>query len=137
MTLKILKNELKKKLISISATAIKVCMFHPDPMISHINKHKMNNRAMPESFMTYKLAIQLYKLYNENVQSLDWLNLNYNQILTSRQTTFMISKSHKTKTGLNMITNRLSILNGRIPLTWLNATISTYKIKCKKLFLNS
>ena len=50
---------------------------------------------------------------------------------------FMISKTNKTKIGLNTMANRLSILNGRIPLSWLNATLSTYKIKCKKLFLDS
>ena len=132
-----LKHDLKKKLTNVSATAIKVCMFYPDRMISHVNIHKMNNRAMPESLMTYKMALQLHKLYNTNDQSLDWISLNFDQILTSRQTTFMISKTNKTKIGLNTMANRLSILNGRIPLSWLNATLSTYKIKCKKLFLDS
>ena len=79
-------------------------------MISHVNIHKMNNRAMPESLMTYKMALQLHKLYNTNDQSLDWISLNFDQILTSRQTTFMISKTNKTKIGLNTMANRLSIL---------------------------
>ena len=47
-----LKNELKKKLTSLSAKAIKTCMYYPDRMISHTNLHKMNNRAMPEAFMS-------------------------------------------------------------------------------------
>ena len=46
-----LKTELKKKLISISARPIKVCMYYPDNMISFENLHKMNKRAMPETFM--------------------------------------------------------------------------------------
>ena len=132
-----LKGDLKKKLTTVSATAIKVCMFYPDRMISHVNIHKMNNRAMPESLMTYKMALQLHKLYNTNDQSLDWISLNFDQILTSRQTTFMISKTNKTKIGLKTMANRLSILNSRIPLSWLNATLSMYKVKCKKLFLDS
>ena len=110
-------------------------------------KHKLNsiNAEIKSFYFTQKrnsvrrniMAIQLHKLYNTNDQSLDWISLNFDQILTSRQTTFMISKTNKTKIGLNTMANRLSILNGRIPLSWLNATLSTYKVKCKKLFLDS
>ena len=32
-------------------------------------------------------------------------------------------------------TNRLSVLNGKIPLDWLNSTIDTFKVKCKNLML--
>ena len=106
-------------------------------MLSFVNIHKMNNRALPESFMTYKTAIQLYKLYNSNIYSKDWVDLNSNQILTSRQTTFMILKTNKSKVGLNTIPNRLSILNGLIPLLWLNNTLDTFKVKCKKMFLDN
>ena len=112
-------------------------MYYPDHMLSFVNIHKMNNRALPESFMTYKTAIQLYKLYNSNIYSKDWVDLNFNQILTSRQTTFMILKTNKSKVGLNTIPNRLSILNGLIPLLWLNNTLDTFKVKCKKMFLDN
>ena len=130
-----LKNELKKKLTSISAKAIKTCMYYPDNMISYENIHKMNNRAMPESFMTYKIAIQLHKLYNTSNPSLDWTSLNYNQILTSRQTQFLIAKSNRHKVGMNILPNRFSVLNGKIPLTWLNYSIDKFKIHIKKLLL--
>ena len=66
-----LKHELKKKLTSVSAITIKTCMYYPDCMISNKNLHKMNNRALPEAFMSYKVAIQLYKLYNATKPSLD------------------------------------------------------------------
>ena len=46
----------------------------------------MNNRAMPEAFMTYKVAVQLHKLYNTSNPTLDWIGLNFDQILTTRQT---------------------------------------------------
>ena len=84
-----------------------------------------------------KAAIQLYKLYNATDSSLDWVTLNLNQILTTRQTKFLISKSNNNKVGLNILPNRLSILNGIIPLSWLNYTIETYKIHIKKLFLST
>ena len=132
-----LKSELKNQLTRVSAKALKICMFYPDHMLSFVNIHKMNNRALPDSLMTYKTAIQLYKLYNSNNTSKDWIDLNFNQILTSRQTTFMILKTNKSKVGLNTIPNRMSILNGQIPLMWLNATFNTFKVKCKKLFLDN
>ena len=85
--------------------------------------------------MSYKTAIQLHKVYNQTDPSLDWINLHFDQILTSRQTEFLISKTNKTKVGLNILSNRFAILNGLIPLRWLNLNIDTYKIHCKKLFL--
>ena len=132
-----LKNELKKKLTSISAKAIKTCMYYPDNMISFENIHKMNNRAMPEAFMTYKIAIQLHKLFNASNPTLDWISLNFDQILTTRQTQFLISKSNKHKVGLNILPNRFSVLNGLIPLSWLNYNIDTFKIHIKKLLLST
>ena len=108
-----LKTKLKQKLVSISACAIRSCMYHPDNMISYENLHKMNNRAMPNAIMLYKCAIQLFKIYNANAYMFDYL-INFNQT-TSRQTTFTIVKSNSTKVGLNIIANRLSIINGKIP----------------------
>ena len=110
-------------------------MYYPDNMISFENIHKMNNRAMPGAFMKYKIAIQLHKLYNTTNQSLDWISLNFDQILTTQQTKFLISKSNKHKVGLNILPNRFSVLNGIIPLPWLSLNIDTYKINIKKLLL--
>ena len=68
---------------------------------------------MPNAIMLYKCAIQLFKIYNANAYMFDYL-INFNQT-TSRQTTFTIVKSNSTKVGLNIIANRLSIINGKIP----------------------
>ena len=91
-------------------------MYYPYSMISFENIHKMNNRAMPEAFMTYKSAIQLFKLYNSDDHTLEWVSLNVNQIITTRQSNFIIMKTNRTKVGLNILSNRLHILNGMIPL---------------------
>ena len=95
----------------------------------------MNNRAMPNAIMLYKSAIQLYKLYNATEFTLDWTILNFDQIFTSRQTNFITFKLNKTKVGLNILANCLSLLNGKIPLVWLNISLPSYKMHCKKLFL--
>ena len=117
---------------------MKTCMYYPDGMISFENIHSMNKRAMPDSIMHYKAALQLHKLYNitRTNPSLDWISLNIDQILTTRQTVFQILKSNKTKVGLNILTNRFAqLLNGKIPLQWLLALLDTFKVKCKKKFL--
>ena len=98
-------------------------------------KYIQNNRAMPNAIMLYKSAIQLFKLYNSNEHTYDWTLLNLNQILTSRQTHFSILKSNSTKVGINILANRLSSINGLIPLSWLNRTLNTFKLHCKRLLL--
>ena len=110
-------------------------MYFPDNMISFEQIHKMNNRAMPNAIMMYKHAIQLFKIYNATEYTMDWLILNFNQIFTSRQSSFMMHKSNEKKVGINILANRLSTVNGKIPLEWLNYSLPTFKMHCKKLFL--
>ena len=86
-------------------------------------------------FVKYKLALCLYKLYNSNFNTFEFTLLNFNQVLTGRQTNFIILKSNNSKVGLNRLANRLHYINNFIPLNWLNQSFDTYKIKCKKLFI--
>ena len=104
-------------------------------MTSFQRLHEIAGRATPEKLMQYKLALSLFKLYNGDQNSLEFSALNFAQVLTTRQTTFMITKNNKLKVGLNALCNRLRILNNKIPLTWLNLSLDTFKVKCKKLFL--
>ena len=85
--------------------------------------------------LLYRLSIQLYKLYNSNVHSLEWVSFNWNQILTSRQSNFSILKKNVKKVGLNILVNRLSALNSKIPLEWLNGPLDSFKVKVKRLLL--
>ena len=61
--------------------------------------------------------------------------IHFDQILTSRQTQFLITKSNNHKVGINILPNSFSVLNGLIPLSWLNYNIDTYKINIKKILL--
>ena len=130
-----LKSSLKHSLLSASAKAIKLCMFYPDIMILYKQLHKMNKRALPSEIMIYKHALQLHKLYNTELRTQEWCHLNFNQILTSRQDSFKTHISNKNKVGLNALANRLNILNGIIPLKWLNISFHSFKIKCKARIL--
>ena len=83
----------------------------------------------------YKTALSLFKLYNNDYNPLEFALLNFNQILTGRQTNFISIKSNVRKVGINCLGNRLTVINNKIPLDWLNLSLNTYKINCKKLFL--
>ena len=77
----------------------------------------------------------LFKLYNSDYNLLEFSLLNFNQVFTSRQMTFKTLKSNRTKIGLNSLANRLHHINYRVPFEWLNNSFETFKVKCKKLFL--
>lgn len=130
-----LNTNLKHALFVASANSLKMCLNYKTDMISYIDLHKMTNRATPEMLSDYKLALSLYKIFNNESPQNEWLHLNFSQITTSRQINFMTSKSNNLKLGINSLTNRLHHLNGKIPLEWLNKTFNCYKIECKKLFL--
>ena len=85
-----------------------------------VNLHEMAGRAMLDKLTDYKLALQLYRVVNNQVQVQDWVNININNIQTRRQTTFMSKKSSRLRIGMNIISNRFYYLNGRICLYWLN-----------------
>jgi hypothetical protein len=74
------------------------------------------------------------KKYNSDQHCPEWYHLNFNQILTTRQTTFNIIRNSYNIVGINALTNRLHNMNGVIPLVWLNKSYSQYKIKCKSRF---
>ena len=131
-----LKQSLKQKIISSSAGVLKACMKFNSRMISFERIHTMNNRATPEKILLYKHSLALYRLYNNNDPTMEWCALNFNQVLTSRQTKFKCKKSNKLKVGLNALRNRFFILNNQIPISWLEGGYETFKVKCKELFLN-
>ena len=130
-----LKQNLKQKILSSSARALKLCMHFDTNMYSFERIHSINKRATPEKFMIYKHAIQLFKLYNDGCDSLEWQFLNFNQVLTLRQTLFCTMKANLRRVGLNALANRLFILNNKIPLDWLNLSYNSFKIKCKEKLL--
>ena len=130
-----LKPPLKQLILSASANALKLAQRTPDPYESFINVHKSCNRANPNQMMLYKHAILLHKLYNGNPPKADWLDLNFQQNLTSRQTKFIITKTNNYLVGNNILTSRLSVLNNKIELKDLNLSLDSFKVKYKKVFL--
>jgi hypothetical protein len=125
----------KNHLLSASANALKLCTPNYNRMMSFETLHLLNGRASPVNLMKYKHAILLHKIYNRGEPPKDWLALNFNQVLPGRQTHFAAIKDLNFKIGNNILSNRLTTLNNKIPLQWLNLSIDTFKVKCKTLFL--
>ena len=85
--------------------------------------------------MLYKLSLQLFKIFNYSIPVTEWDLLNQNIIFTSRQTKFKTTKQNRLRLGMNTMSNRLWILNDKIPLDWLNLSLETFKIKMKSMFI--
>ena len=132
-----LNEALKHSLFVASAKALKLCNHYSDPSLSFVNLHKIMNRATPDMFSKYKYSLLLYKTFNDDTHSDEWIHLNLNIINTSRQSDFKINRSNKTRQGMNITCNKFLQLNGKIPLSWFNLPFNSFKIKCKKLFLTN
>ena len=130
-----LKSNLKQKLLSCSAYAIRTCVKYCTRDVSFVNLHIIYKRATPDQVLLYKHALNLYKLMKDSEFTTEWVSLNFNQILTSRQNKFLAGRANNKKVGLNAFANRVYILNNKIPLDWFNLTYDTFKIRCKKELL--
>ena len=94
-----------KKYIS---KALLICAKSPDLwMVSYRNLHETAGRARPEEICNYKLTLQLYKTFNNQIPLIDWVNINLNNILKSRTTTFSNNKTNQLKVGMNVLSNQL------------------------------
>jgi hypothetical protein len=89
-----LKSILHKQLLFESAKALRVAFQYPDPIISYVNLHKIANRATPDMFLKYKLSLLLYKTFNDEIPDIDFILLNFDQIITDRQSVFIVRKTN-------------------------------------------
>ena len=122
--------------MSASAAPLKLTTSNYLQMISYHTLHYLNKRATPQQITTYKHALLLHKAYNDDEMGLNWTNLFFNQQFSSRELHVHFTNNAKYKIGKNICTNRFEILNGKIPLDWLNETFDSFKIKCKVLLLS-
>ena len=130
-----LSPQLKQKLLSASANAIKLCLTKLPLNTSFESIHTLADRATPTQMSTYKHAIQLYNLYNSTEMSEDWISLNIQQNFNDRNGKFQIFNISNYKVGRNLLCNRFRQLNNKLDCLWFNESLNSYKIKCKKLLL--
>ena len=89
------------------------------------------------NFAKYRLAIQLFKIYNGDDYNDDWLDMNRQQNFNARCEMFQISNCSNIKIGRNIMCNRLTVLNLQIKLDWLNLSLTAFKLKSKLTFLSN
>ena len=130
-----LNTNLKKKLLSASANAIKLCLSKLPQNTSYESIHSLAKRGTQTQMCLYKHAIQLHKLFNSTVMSDNWISLNFQQNYNGRNEKLQIFTISNYKVGPNLLVNRFKPLNIKIEYTWLNESLNSFKIKCKKLFL--
>ena len=90
-----LSPQLKQLLLSASATALKLTQNITIRMQSFINIHIECKRAPLEQIILNKHAILLRKLCNTELPKIEWIALNFQQLLTLRQTKFSIIKQQQ------------------------------------------
>ena len=123
-------------LLSASASALKISQRCPDVMESFINVHKNCKRAHPNQILEYKHSILLHKIVNTHQPSLDWVELNENQTITSRETYFRCAKTNLTIIRNNLLSSRLAVLNKKVLLTDLNMSLDYFKVKYKQILMS-
>ena len=97
--------------------------------------HSLAKWGTPVQMSTYKHALQLYKLFNSNNMSDDWISLNIQQNFNRRNKTIKLCNASNYKVGRNLLVNRFLNLNNKINFTWFNDSFNTFKVKCKQLLL--
>ena len=130
-----LNPQLKQKLLSVSAAPLKLCTRMYDRSMSFNTLHTLNKRDTPKQFTTYRHAILLHKVYNDETTNQNRLDLFFNQQFNDRWETAKFFDTKNYKIGSNILSNRFIILNGKIKYDWLNLPFNSFKLKCKELFL--
>ena len=124
-------------LIFASATALKISQKHPDRSKSFLHLHQSWKRALPNQIWEYKHSLISHKLYNTQIQIMDWIELNFNQTITSRETFFYLIKSNYTSISNNLLALRLQILHKKEKLENLNLCLDEFKVKYKQIVMAS
>ena len=88
-------------------------------------------------FSKYRLAIQLHKIYNGSSMNDDWIDMNIQQNFNARNGRFHITDNSRLKIGVNIMCNRLKVLNDKIDLNWINLSLNSFKLKMKEIFLSN
>ena len=132
--------EMKQKLLSISACALRSCALKNNDVISFEKVHEISKKCTPNQIMLYQSALQLYKTLNFEMPSFDKptfesITVLHQMPLSSRQHLFLIFKQNNTKIGMNTTANKFYQLSGKITLNSLGYSFVHFKKLMKIQFL--
>ena len=118
-----------------SANAIRACDNSLTIYNTHTQIHSSANRAMPDQMLNYKHALTMHRLFNSCQPETDFINLNFQLNQNQRISHANFFRRQNYEAGNNILLNRLSHLNNTIEKSWLDLSLDSFKVKCKKLFL--
>ena len=79
----------------------------------------------------------MYKLFHTCQPDQEFINLNFQLNQNPRMHHVNFFQRQNYEAGKNVLLNRLSHINDKILKSWLELSLETFKVKCKKLFLNN
>ena len=117
--------DMKQKLLSISANALRSCLGHVEFDTSFDDLQKINKKCTTKQIIFYQMFLKLHKLLNEHENSLSFEHVTLlDQILCiGRQIKFQILRNFNSKIGLNTTVNKLYPLSNLFGLDMLNTTV--------------
>ena len=130
-----ISSNLKRKLISTSSSALRLVAGTDFDFFSFEEIHILFNRATPEQWKKYQMANQLFNVINNQKPNTMWIKLQENFRINNRTDTFKFERTNLRKIGLNCFINRLFEIEKSFKFTDFNCAKSTFKLKCKKLFI--
>ena len=132
-----LSRQSKISLLSASSAPLKICCNGYHNLISYERLHSLLKRPLPPDITKYNHSLLLYKIYNEQTQTLDWLHINFNQNFNARNDKLNFIDTSKFKQGKNLLSNRFCIINNQIKYEWLNLPFKAFKNMSKRIFLSN
>jgi hypothetical protein len=129
-----LTRQTNKLLMSASAQPLKLCCPAYDRSISYERLHNITKRPIPKTIMKFKHALLLHKVYNSENADHNWLELFFNQNFNERNNMANFVDTSNFKQGKNLLSNRFSCINGKVPYSMLNKSYATFKSWCKNEF---
>jgi hypothetical protein len=113
-----LNSNLKCDIRSSSVNALKMCATNYNYWMSYYFLHTINKRAQPNHILKFKLTLMLFKMYRDQIPTIEWVALNNDQIFTSGLTKCIESTSSSYKVRLNIPIRRLTVTSNKIEI-WL------------------
>jgi len=88
-------------------------------------------------WQNYELAVSLYNLNVNKLQSADWQIVQNNTLQNRRPPKLQFTSTNNLRCRLNVLPNCLKTITNRIDIRWLTVSKEAYKQKCKKEFITT
>ena len=129
-----LTRQTKNMIMSASASPLKICYQMYDRSVSFERLHKLMKRPTPNTVMELKHALILHKIYNTETPNNNWIDLFFNQNFNNRNPNANFIDTSRFKQGKNLLINRFTCINNKVPFHALNLKYSVFKRWCKNNF---